>query len=323
MINIKIFNWFITRRCNLSCDYCRITKNYKYMPLSYPSIEEYYKNEMALDYIINCLEKIKNLFPNSFHIFYGGEPFIRDDIIEIISFCNKNNINYTIITNNSNGVQKNIESVLKKEYILSLTIFSDIQGKKSEEGLKNVLKNRKRIKEISAEIVVRKENINFLEEIIELNTKHEILSDITFLDVSKTRFYDFSDVVENSSLIFPSREVFLLLDKIFKRNDLMILYKNPVFLENLKKILPSRMDCNINDLFNISIDSDGKIRLCNRIRGVFSPKISILNLLKDQNFNVLLDNSKSDKDLLCKKCNWTCMIMSETQKIENIIVKGE
>ena len=64
-------------------------------------------------------------------------------------------------------------------------------------------------------------------------------------------------------------------------------------------ILPSNMDCEIDkDLHNVSVDADGSIRLCLRIRGTFTPKmVSLKNLLNDKEY--------------CKLCNHTCQLMSK------------
>ena len=57
MSKIRIVNWLLTRKCNLNCSYCAITKNYENKPKEYPDISHYYKNEMPLDYILNGLKK--------------------------------------------------------------------------------------------------------------------------------------------------------------------------------------------------------------------------------------------------------------------------
>ena len=52
MSKIRIVNWLLTRRCNLNCSYCAITKNYKNKPDEYPDIYYYHKNEMDTETII-------------------------------------------------------------------------------------------------------------------------------------------------------------------------------------------------------------------------------------------------------------------------------
>jgi hypothetical protein len=75
------------------------------------------------------------------------------------------------------------------------------------------------------------------------------------------------------------------------------------------------MDCKIEkSLHNVTIDADGSVRLCLRIRGTETP--SLVNM-KD-----LLDSSGQingvahkliarDKEKYCELCNHTCLLMSK------------
>ena len=80
MSKIRIVNWLLTRRCNLDCSYCAITKNYKNKPSEYFDITHYYKNEMSTEYVIEGLRRFKEHNSNCFHLFYGGEPLLRTDL---------------------------------------------------------------------------------------------------------------------------------------------------------------------------------------------------------------------------------------------------
>ena len=108
---IGIVNWLLTRRCNLSCSYCAIVKNYKGMPKEYPPMKHYLKSEMSTKFVLDALEKIQKHNPDCFHVMYGGEPMLRKDLPEIIKYCNENGIYYTIITNNTPEVQPLIENL--------------------------------------------------------------------------------------------------------------------------------------------------------------------------------------------------------------------
>ncbi len=94
---IQICNWILTRKCNLSCDYCAIVRNYPDKPIEYPDMSYYYKNELTTEEIINGLKMLRDHNPDMFHIFYGGEPILRNDLDVIVDYCNRMNIHYTII----------------------------------------------------------------------------------------------------------------------------------------------------------------------------------------------------------------------------------
>ena len=95
---IKVANWILTRRCNLSCLYCRIGKDYL-APPEYPPLSYFIKNEMPTAYIIEGLSRLHKNNPDMFHIFYGGEPLLRDDLEDLIKECNHLGIKPCISTN--------------------------------------------------------------------------------------------------------------------------------------------------------------------------------------------------------------------------------
>jgi len=81
----------VTHRCNLKCAMCQIPLN---------DVEEMNTSELK-----ELISDAARLNPNSF-VFSGGEPLLRKDIFELISFANQYKIN-TCLT--SNGTIINIE----------------------------------------------------------------------------------------------------------------------------------------------------------------------------------------------------------------------
>ncbi len=326
---IHIVNWLLTRKCNLNCSYCAITKNYKNKPAEYPNMKYYIENEMSTEYIIEGLKKLKKHNPDCFHIFYGGEPFLRSDLPEIINYCNKKNIHYTIITNNSPGIQDSIETLLSSvDYIQGLTssidpLYKDKntdQSKKSYYGMSQLISLRPYIKDLVAEMTISNENVKYLYQTVKELSEHNINTDITFIDISKSPYYDFSNITDKNLLVHNSDILKEQLQLI--RNDKLDAHMLGIHMDKVLEILPSNLDCKIeNNLHNITIDADGSIRLCLRIRGVNTPKyIKLNNRLFDKNMQIIQFAKSSiilDKIKFCRKCNWTCMGMS------NLISKGK
>jgi len=324
MDKIHIVSWLLTRRCNLRCSYCRISRDYKKRPMSYPALKDYEKNEMLTDDIKRTLRGLKVHNPDCFHIFYGGEPFLRRDLPDIINYCNREGIHYTIITNNSDEVQPAIdELLLKTEYITGLTSSVDPivlsgenittdQYKKSVKALERFTKLRNVIQDLVAEITVTKDSISSLYDLVKMLTDMGVNSDITVVDPSKSDFYDFSNVTDKEILVPKSTEVYTIFDKIVK--DKLNVHMAEPLLYEIYSILPSNLDCKIeNDVHNLTIDADGTIRLCLRIRGVFTPaNFNVSNfMLEDGKLHPGLRASLAkDKRFTCRNCNWTCMIMS-------------
>jgi len=325
MNKIKIVNLFITRRCNLKCSYCGITRNYKNKPSIYPDMKHYYENEMSTEYVIELLGKFKAHNPDIFIIIYGGEPLLRKDLPDIINFCNKENINYTIITNNTPEIQPLTERLFEKTggdirgFTSSVDpVFNQKDGsdrvKKSTSGLTNLLKRKYIVKDLVAEITVMRENIPYLYDLIKELTGYGINSDITFIDTAKSEYYDFSNVTEPWKLVHISPELAEQFQRICDDKSLNIHMKE-FLLPAIWNILPSNMDCGIEkDLHNISVDADGSIRLCTRIRGHYTPNsVSINNLFtKDMEVNPYTKQCIiKDKKMFCKLCNHTCLLMSK------------
>jgi len=325
MDKIQIVSLLITRKCNLKCSYCRISRNYKKFPQAYPNLKHYEQNEMKTEDVIEALRKIKLHNPNAFVIVYGGEPLLRPDLPDIINYCNREKINYTIISNNSDEVQSAIDDLLlKTEYVTGFTSSVDPivvsnqsvntdQYKKSIDALKRFTNLKKTIRDPVAEITVTNESIYFLYDLIERLTDLGINSDITVVDTAKSDFYDFSNVTDKNILVPKSQEVKDIFQKI-KESKLDVHMKD-ILLDEIYEILPSDLDCEIEkDVHNITIDSDSSIRLCLRIRGVFTPdKYNTKNfILDDGNLHPGLKLSLArDKRMSCRKCNWTCMILSK------------
>jgi len=321
---IRIVNWLLTRRCNLKCDYCAIVKNYKGKPEEYPDMDHYIRNEMSADRVIRGLEKIKKHNPDCFHILYGGEPMLVKGLPEIVNYCNDQDIHYTIITNNTDGVQLLIENLLTriKHNIKGLTssvdpIFHDKDAsdrvKKSVSGLSRLKKYKVWINDIVAEITVMNENVPYIYDLVKTLSNEGINSDITFIDIAKNSYYDFANVWEPWKLVHISPELAHQFQKLHDDKSLDIHMKD-LLLPAIWHTLPSNMDCELeNGVHNLSIDADGTIRLCLRIRGLSTPtNYNTENIFdKDGRFNQKAFIALCfDKQRLCRLCNHTCQLMS-------------
>lgn len=325
MNKIQIVSWLLTRRCNLNCSYCAIVKDYFGKPTLYPNMKYYIQNEMDTKTVIKGLGDFKKHNPDAFHILYGGEPLLRKDLPEIINFCNENNIHYTIITNNTNEIQPLMEKLFENtDYIIGLTssvdplVVSDDSDtdriKKSKEGMDRLVNLKGKVKDLVAEITVDNRNISYLYDLIKTLTGFGINSDITFVDIQKNKFYDFSNVDDEEFLVHPTKEIKDELERIINDKSLDV-HMSETLLDEIFKILPANLDCEIeNDIHNITVDADGSIRLCLRIRGLLTPgKVRLDNLFdKDYNVNNFVGPFlQFDKRSYCEGCNWTCMLMSK------------
>lgn len=336
---IQIVSWLLTRKCNLHCSYCRIVKDYE-KPISYPSIKYYHQQEMSTEYVIETLKKLKLHNPDAFHIFYGGEPLLRRDLAEIINFCNKENIHYTIITNNSDAIQPLIEKLLNDvDHIEGITSSVDPmildksedmntdRYKKCVAGLERLQQFKGKIKDIVAEITVDNKSIDYLYDLVKMLTDMGINSDITTVDIAKNKYYDFSTVTDESILVPKSDKVKDIFQKIV--DDKLNVHMAETLLPKIYDILPANLDCGIEDnIHNMTIDADGSARLCLRIRGLMTPNIKAYDCIHSNGelHFAYKEFIKLDKRKHCLGCNWTCMEMSkilsdEEDSVDNLIHK--
>lgn len=326
MDKIQICNWLLTRRCNLSCSYCALVKNYAGQPFGiYPKIQYYTEWEMPTEYVIGTLGKLKKHNPNAFNIFYGGEPTLRNDLAEIVEYCNENKIYYTIITNNSNEVQPRIRALLEKVEVAGITssvdpiIFSK-EGhddkdrvRKSMAGYERLKILKSKVEDVVAEITIDNTNQEHLYTLVKGLSDAGISSSITTIDIAKNKYYDFSAVRDPDLLVHNNIVIQKEFKKILDDKDLDVHMKD-VLLPGIIKILPAELDCGIEkDVHNMTIDADGSVRLCLRIRGEHTPELKVAGCINDDGTLVpeLKEALGKDKEQCCEGCNWTCMIMSK------------
>jgi len=331
MHKIQIANILLTRRCNLRCNYCSIVRNYKDQPVEYPDINYYRDNELESYEWIEILDKLACNNPSIFFIFYGGEPFLYQQLNQIIVHCKIKHYNYTIISNNTPEVQPLILDLYKKVgridgftasidpelylYLNHKETSKDHAVLKSINGFNNLksLKDKNIVADAVAEITVTSKNYQYLYETIKVLSDAEIYSSITTIDMKQNKFYDFSTVDDQELLVSKNEEIAKIFMDIMADKSLLV--HIPHILIDLYKILPCNLKCDIyKDLHNVTIDSDGSFRLCLRIRGTeASRKLENTYSIMDSNGEInkeFLKDLEFDYREYCRGCNWTCMMMS-------------
>ena len=182
---------------------------------------------------------------------------------------------------------------------------------KSLAGLKALTKYKNSIKDLVAEITVSNNNIEYLYDLVYMLNEHGINSDITFIDIAKNSYYDFSNVTDKKNLVHQSKILEEQFELISKNN--LDTHMGSDLNKKIWDILPSNLNCEIEKgIHNLTIDADGSTRLCLRIAGVKSNLIKLHNIFTNEGYinPNLINYMKSDKIDFCELCNWTCMIHS-------------
>ena len=329
---INIANFLLTRKCNLHCGYCRISGdlNYKDKPKEYPNADYYYTKEQPAKFWINLIDRLVKHNPNIFTILYGGEPTLYKDLIPLVKHMKDIGANYTIISNCSMSIFEQLDQLFKqvgkiKGFTASIDppreryTYLDLDTySKSDNGYKMLLRLMEldQIEDPVAEITCDVETILTAETLIKELTSKGICSDLTVLDIAKTLYYDFSSITDPRYLVPKNEEVKEVFDRLI--NSDYNIHMKDTLLPAIYEILPADLDCNlrINNLHNITIDADGFLRLCLRIRGVETPQYSPFDLLLPDGeptaYRSYAERAvEMDKENLCQKCSWTCSIMSQ------------
>ena len=143
----------VTGRCNLNCKYC--FNDSKDVDIPYSKL-------------LNLIDQIDEM--EVFEVcFTGGEPFIREDFLEILEYSSKKNFSILIVTNGTLLTKEKIERLDEMNLISSLQISVDssnadihnyVRGK--HQIIVNVLKEIKKISSSLPTIglVLHKHNFN-------------------------------------------------------------------------------------------------------------------------------------------------------------------
>jgi len=324
MDDIQIANILLTRRCNLRCSYCRLVRDLPEVP-EYPLMDHYKENELDADGWIDIIARLKNNNPDVFLVIYGGEPFLYNDLPKVLNYCHEANVHYTVISNNTDGIQKRIESVCEEIggfYGFTSSVdplmlkdgddWDDVR-EKSRKGFERLkeMKESGKAKDVVAEITAFKSTLPYLYDTVKLLSDNGIYSSITTLDQQKNKYYDFSTISDTDELV-PKDDY---TKEVFKKiqDDESLLIHIPELLDKVYDDLPCNMRCNIfKDIHNVTIDADGSLRLCLRIRGIETPKYSFKDLIDEDGVVSKKFNDALEKDYeeTCDGCIWTCMYMS-------------
>jgi len=327
--DIKIVNLILTRKCNLSCNYCRLSGNLSYENSPYPDKEYFYENELDYNEWKDIIRYFNTRNENTFFILVGGEPLFYKNLYKIVNYLNYINAPYTIISNCSEQVIPLIDDLLNKcgklkGFTASVDPIIDSSDKsiihKTNNGFKVLkwLKDKDLVDDIVAEVTVDNDNIKYLIETVKILDNNGITTDITTLDICKSKNYDFSNIRDYSRAVQKSPETFEIFKSLINSN--FKIHMKDQLLPVIYSKLPCTMRCNIKigNINNITIDSDGAVRLCYRIRGVDSVKNSYKDIIR-VNLNGSVEAGLiSDYKKLCRGCIWTCMMMSNLPS-ENII----
>jgi MoaA/NifB/PqqE/SkfB family radical SAM enzyme len=329
----------------LACSYCRISGDIQYVtkPLEYPDRKWYLENERNSEWWLSAVRKLYAHNKDMFFILYGGEPFLRWELLaDIVNLMNDLDANYTIISSCNEGIKKSIYRFFERvHHVTGFTAsvdpgffkynetdrkkIGDDEIYKSQTGLSTLLELMEKglVADPVAEITADAKTVFDLEETVKILDGYGIVSDITAIDLAYNNYYDFSSITNPEHLIPKSPEIRAIFDRL-KASDYKIHMKD-ILLDKTFDVLPANLKCGIgsSQFSNITIEPSGHLRLCLRIRGRKTVDFSLDDLLTDDGlltakFDSIREAFDQDYETLCRNCNWTCMLMSMEDNCERV-----
>lgn len=93
-----VISWNLTYRCNLACEHCYLDAGSKKNRVL-KTFEFSDRSELGTEECFRVIEQIADFAPECLTILTGGEPLLRQDILEIISYASKKGLWVVVGTN--------------------------------------------------------------------------------------------------------------------------------------------------------------------------------------------------------------------------------
>ncbi len=331
----------LTEACNLRCKYCVYSDHY-------PGLKGYSEEEMSIDTAIKAVDKYmeihnqkleRGLYTSPKISFYGGEPFLKFDVIKaVINYCKQKNYNASFFATTNGTIFNN--DIINFVIDNNVNIAFSLDGYKENHDrnrvsinnkptfdiiLNNIKKLQQRKQELNVNIPIIF-NVTFdlntdMEKVIQFfNENHDLLSpySVMYNKVGNygTNYYDGCDLhnnVLNTSLSNLHKKFFseiLKEDTSFITPAIKNFYKSLCFVSyNSKFINRNRKELCIPGS-KMAVAPDGKIYMCEKVNqacsiGDLNNGISIdkVNEITAKYYKIINENCANCKiSRLCDIC---------------------
>jgi radical SAM protein with 4Fe4S-binding SPASM domain len=299
----------VTKSCNLRCIHCYAdSQNCKSEQMDNPKIKK-------------LVQDISDLGSTSI-FFTGGEPFIRQDMTEIINYTSSLNMGVYLSTNGT-LLNKEILEKIKKANIKLFQISLDGHNAKNHEkirGVKNIFDKSTKAIALSSKIlkhnvgvgtVLMPQNYNDIKKIIKVaaDSGADTFALIILLNMGRAKKMD---KLEAKKTLKAIHEMFSVYDKLhgkitFASNTTL---PPPLIPKKLRAKLWDKF-CFCSFPYTLGIDANGDVAPCD---GFFSfPEVNLGNVYKTDLKDIwekspilkeLMQIKPSDLKGVCSKCKY-------------------
>jgi MoaA/NifB/PqqE/SkfB family radical SAM enzyme len=299
-------NLVVNSRCNLNCIYC------------FGHYHDRNEDEYSLEEIKNIIDTLKKA-GTRYILIQGGEPFIRNDLNEIIGYIDEKGIIPALVTNGIfvNRVKKTPN--LKKMDNICISLDGLREGNDRQRGkgvfdkvmefIQEVRKYHPKLK-IRTNAVITKYTVDTFKEYLEFcwNRNIEVQVSLLFKDsplaASPEKLRSINEYIyrlkkQGAKIVASSSVLKYVMDWPF---DTIWVTRE----EAIEKLGKKAKECQYGH-YEIIVDSDGSLYPCNALQGIFQPKN-----LKTDGFDQAFQHLQTKP---CYTCNIASML--DTSEIIN------
>jgi MoaA/NifB/PqqE/SkfB family radical SAM enzyme len=314
---VRVAGTFLTRRCNIACDYCGV-------------ILRRFSHELTADEWIEAFAILEHIGIERLAIL-GGEPTVVDGIERIVAALSKSPITFSLISN-SLVPEKKLRSIVDAGLQRYSTSIDTIAGTelnhdsllKSRTGLRVLARMREwGIQHLTAYLVLTSRNMNEVASIAEFLSAQGIwLYLIPYHHGERGHWENRSP---DASLAILPAHVPELTDLVAQWNELKAsgvrLANSESFLANLPRYMPGLSWHCAPSTSELRIDSDGSLTCCNDVRGDIALKWSVFDL-RDEGAMPRFQADRARDAMRCVGCLWPSHYHAAEQRFGTAAVEG-
>jgi MoaA/NifB/PqqE/SkfB family radical SAM enzyme len=252
---------------------------------------------------------LKERMGASFFTITGGEPLLYDGLVSLIKKMEK--FDYCVISSSYKPLFETRKKALLdaglKNWSVSLDIIQDLWERTLSglDALHYFMDNG--VKDLHCVVIVSYLNGCEIDKFVKYLLDWGWWVEVVQMEYGKNEHYDFSYEMK---YLLPTLDQVIRLSRIFKEwyNQGLRLHSPDFFYDLWVKYYDCSYIC--KDPFgSLTLDADGSLRLCYRIKGIHLPKYKVFDL--ENKLEEVLDARDKDKKLLCQGCLWNCVIMTD------------
>lgn len=300
--------YFLTRRCNLHCGYCNLTKRK-------------FKKELDTEEVKKGIKNIERLGIKTLKIL-GGEPTVRNDLENIIRFLNHETCLEYAILSNSMFDDSRLESLADAGimgYVASVDGIKDVKSidrqanEKSRKGLEKLLKFRKKgVKILGANFAMNRKNLEETPEVVKVLSDYGFFVNVAPVVYGKGEWEFRIDIPDEFK--FRPEDVpkidGTMRELLKMKSEGEKIAVPDYFLKNMSKYCVG-LDWHCGLFSQMRIDPDGGLTICNDIRGETADKYNIVSLDKESYKSFIKDWNNSEERNRCPGCYWSALVKAE------------